>query len=104
MTRRVTPRDECSLNPASDHFVAVQIDTHSVDRFGIDGDHRYRAVRRDIDCWLRFLRPDATIIFHDAYNPRIGPFHAIAELVASGQWERHEAVDKAVVLRRKPPL
>jgi hypothetical protein len=70
----------------------------------IDGDHRYRAVRRDIDCWLRFLRPDATIIFHDAYNPRIGPFHAIAELVASGQWERHEAVDKAVVLRRKPPL
>jgi hypothetical protein len=67
----------------------------------VDGDHRYIGVKRDLNIWLPYLRPDATIVFHDSTNPRIGPFHAIAELIASGQWERHEAVDKAVMLRRK---
>jgi hypothetical protein len=60
----------------------------------VDGDHRYMGVKRDLNIWLPYLRPDATIVFHDSTNPRIGP-------IASGQWERQEAVDKAVMLRRK---
>ena len=70
----------------------------------IDGDHRYKAVRRDIDRWLPFLRPNATIIFHDANDPRIGPQHVIDDLVANGAWERCLALDKAVVLKRRPTL
>jgi predicted O-methyltransferase YrrM len=67
----------------------------------IDGDHRYKAVKRDLTCWLPHLRPDATIIFHDATNPQIGPLHVIEELLATGQWDRGVAVDKAVSLHRR---
>jgi len=68
----------------------------------IDGDHRYKAVKRDLACWLPHLRPNATIIFHDATDPRIGPLHVIDELLATAQWERGNAVDKTVALHRRP--
>jgi predicted O-methyltransferase YrrM len=68
----------------------------------IDGDHRYKAVKRDLACWLPHLRPNATVVFHDATDPRIGPLHVIDELLATAQWERGNAVDKTVALHRRP--
>ena len=67
----------------------------------IDGDHRYKAVKRDLACWRPHLRPDATVVFHDATDPRIGPLHVIDELLATAQWERGNAVDKTVALHRR---
>jgi predicted O-methyltransferase YrrM len=67
----------------------------------IDGDHRYKAVKRDLACWMPHLRPNATVVFHDATDPRIGPLHVIDELLATAQWERDNAVDKTVALQRR---
>jgi hypothetical protein len=89
------------VNLSSEHIASWP---DAVGLLWVDGDHRYMGVKRDLKVWLPYLRPDATIAFHDSTNPRIGPFHAIAELIASSQWERQDAVDKAVILRRKPPL
>jgi predicted O-methyltransferase YrrM len=68
----------------------------------IDGDHRYKAVKRDLACWLPHLRPNATVVFHDVTDPRIGPFHVVEELLAMPEWERGAAVDRTVALQRRP--
>jgi predicted O-methyltransferase YrrM len=82
------------VNLSSEYITASWPD--AVALLWIDGDHRYKAVKRDVTCWFPHLRPDATIIFHDATNPQIGPLHVIEELLATGQWDRGVAVDKAV--------
>lgn len=87
------------VNLSSEYVTASWPDV--VGLLWIDGDHRYKAVKRDLKCWLPHLRPDATIIFHDAINPKIGPLHAVEELLATGHWERGVAVDKAVSLHRR---
>ena len=64
----------------------------------IDGDHRHEGVRRDIDCWLPKLHHDATIVFDDALDPGIGPYHVIEELVAAGGLTRAAVVGKTATL------
>jgi predicted O-methyltransferase YrrM len=66
----------------------------------IDGDHRYRSVRADVLSWLPHLRPDATVVFDDATNSRIGPFHVVEELVRGGNWSRGPEVGKTKTLIR----
>jgi predicted O-methyltransferase YrrM len=87
------------VNLSSEYITASWPD--AVALLWVDGDHRYKAVKRDLTCWLPHLRPDATVIFHDATNPQIGPLHVIEELLATGQWDRGVAVDKAVSLHRR---
>lgn len=67
----------------------------------IDGDHAYEAVRRDVDCWLPHLAPDARIVFDDAADPAVGPCRVIGELVASGCFERERTFGKMAVVRRR---
>jgi predicted O-methyltransferase YrrM len=74
----------------------------SIGLLWIDGDHSYRAVKRDITCWLPHLRPDATVAFHDALEPRLGPYHVVEELMRSGQWQRGPEVRKIKTLVRMP--
>jgi predicted O-methyltransferase YrrM len=50
----------------------------------IDGDHRYPAVKRDFQCWLPFLTPEAIVAFHDSLDPELGPSRVISEAAASG--------------------
>ena len=63
----------------------------------IDGDHRYEAVRRDFECWAPHLR--GKVAFHDAIQPKLGPFQLIEELLADG-FELVEHVQGTKVLRR----
>jgi predicted O-methyltransferase YrrM len=72
----------------------------SVGLLWIDGDHSYRATKRDIACWLPHLRPDATVAFHDALEPRLGPYHVVEELIATGQWRRVAEVRKIKTIAR----
>jgi predicted O-methyltransferase YrrM len=51
---------------------------HSVGLLFIDGNHGYKSVKRDIECWGPHLRPDATVVFDDAMEERIGPYHVVA--------------------------
>ena len=67
----------------------------------IDGDHRLAAVRRDVECWMPHLRPDATVILHDCHQPRLGPVHVAEQLLASGEWDGGEIIATTMVLRRK---
>ena len=64
----------------------------------IDGDHRLERVRRDIDCWLPKLHRDATIVFDDALDPTIGPYHIIEELIAAAGLTREAVVGKTATL------
>lgn len=51
----------------------------------IDGDHSERGVRADWNAWKPHLIPGATVVFDDAHDPKVGPYHLIAELIESGQ-------------------
>lgn len=66
----------------------------------IDGDHRYQSVRADVSFWLPHLRPDATIVFDDATDSRIGPYHVVEELIRGGRWGRGPEIGKTKTLVR----
>lgn len=44
----------------------------------IDGDHSYKGVRRDWDCWRGHIAPGGMVAFDDARNPEIGPAKVLA--------------------------
>lgn len=50
----------------------------------IDGDHTYRGVKRDFECWLPHLAANATIAFDDSTNPGLGPRQLIDDLLKKG--------------------
>jgi predicted O-methyltransferase YrrM len=67
----------------------------------LDGDHSFEGVRRDFEAWEPFLVPDATVAFHDATDPTLGPSQLIDRLLASGEFEQFSAVGELVALRRR---
>lgn len=66
----------------------------------IDGDHSYDGVKRDFECWLPHLQPNATIAFDDATDPKLGPRRLIDELTATKRFEEVVNVGKVVVIRQ----
>jgi len=67
----------------------------------LDGDHRYDAVRRDLDCWLEHLTPDAAVALDDSTDPELGPIRLVAEADRYGLTV-DRVVGKVTVLRRRP--
>lgn len=65
----------------------------------IDGDHRYEGVRRDFESWRPHLIAGATVVFDDAADPAIGPYRLIAELLATGGYEKVWESGKMAALR-----
>jgi predicted O-methyltransferase YrrM len=65
----------------------------------IDGDHSYDGVRRDFSSWRPHLMAGAIVVFDDADNPAIGPHRLIAELLATGGYEKVREFGKMTVLR-----
>jgi len=65
----------------------------------VDGDHRYEGVRRDFESWRPHLIKGATVVFDDAADPAIGPHRLIAELLATGGYEKVKEFGKMAVLR-----
>ena len=65
----------------------------------IDGDHRYDGVRRDFESWRPYLVKGAIVVFDDASDPAIGPHRLIAELLATGGYEKVEEFGKMTLLR-----
>jgi hypothetical protein len=66
----------------------------------IDGDHRYEAVKRDMECWLPKLDHDASIVFDDALDPAVGPYHVIEELTSDPLWKKGPEIGKTVTVIR----
>lgn len=71
-----------------------------VDLLWIDGDHRYEAVRRDVDVWLPYLTSSASIVLDDSTNPELGPTRVVDELLEAG-WEVAERAGKVTRLVRR---
>jgi predicted O-methyltransferase YrrM len=67
----------------------------------IDGDHTYKGVKRDFECWLPHLTPDAIIVFDDSTNPNLGPKQLVNELTGSNQFEKIQQIGKVTMIRRK---
>lgn len=67
----------------------------------VDGDHRYEAVRRDIDLWGPHVVASGVIAFDDASDPSSGPGKVIQELIASGTYSSLAAVGKVHALRKQ---
>lgn len=60
----------------------------------IDGDHRYEAVRTDMQSWARFVREGGLIIFDDALDLVSGPFQVFYEAIGTGLYHEVPAVGK----------
>ena len=74
--------------------------TEPVSLLWIDGDHSYEGVRKDFECWLPHLQPDAVIAFDDATDSKLGPAKLIQELPVSRQFEKVANVGKVVAVRQ----
>ena len=68
----------------------------------IDGDHRYEAVKRDLECWRGKLTTRAMVVLDDASDPSRGPGQLAQELVDGGTFVRQVAIGKMVCLRYSP--
>lgn len=66
----------------------------------IDGDHRYEAVRRDVEVWRPHLLAEGVIVLDDASDVKGGPFRVVRELLESGAFETVEIVGKMHALRK----
>lgn len=86
------------INLSSEQFSSHWKETVSL--LWIDGDHSYRSVRRDFDCWNPHVGPDGLIAFHDAVDDKLGPYRLISELLESMNFEKVMNVEGIVVLRK----
>lgn len=66
----------------------------------IDDDHRYEAVRRDLEIWEPHLIPGAIVAFDDAKDESGGPIRVVRELVGSARYTKVEELGKIVVLQK----
>jgi predicted O-methyltransferase YrrM len=67
----------------------------------IDGDHTYSGVKRDFECWLPHLTPEAIIAFDDSTDPDLGPRQLINELLNTNKFQELQQVGKVTVIRSK---
>lgn len=86
------------INLSSEGFSSLW--SESISLVWIDGDHSYRGVKRDFECWLPHLEINAVIAFDDATDPKLGPRKLIDELTASGRFEQVADVGKVVVIQQ----
>jgi predicted O-methyltransferase YrrM len=74
-----------------------------VDLLYVDGAHRYRPARADIDEWGRRVRPGGTMLIHDSYNA-IGVMLAQLRLLfLSAEW-RYVGRSRSLAEYRRDPL
>ena len=77
---------------------------YQYDMIFIDGDHRYEAVKQDINLWVPKASEDAVIIFHDyatkEKKPKAGVKQAVDEILLD-EWEQVDYNRYLLVLKRK---
>ncbi|SFM74862.1 class I SAM-dependent methyltransferase [Thermodesulforhabdus norvegica] len=91
-------RDVALINMSS-HDVA-QAWRRPIGLLFIDGDHRYESVKRDFQYWEPHVLLGGLIVFHDATDPKCGPFRLIREIMESGRFQHVDTVGRICVLRK----
>lgn len=66
----------------------------------IDGDHTYEGVKRDFESWEPHVVPGGRIVFDDAADPEIGPYHLVREVLDAGGYTLENEFTKLVTLRK----
>ncbi len=66
----------------------------------VDGDHHYDAVRADFEAWSPHVISGGAILFHDALNPKLGVQQVVAEVLATGGYEKHCETWKICAIRK----
>ena len=66
----------------------------------IDGDHRYEAVRRDVDCWIGHVISGSMIIFDDANQSPSAPRTVIEQLCEDGLARYSGGVGKIMAVEK----
>jgi predicted O-methyltransferase YrrM len=74
-----------------------------VDLLFIDGAHRYRPARDDIERWAARVRPGGTLLIHDAFNA-IGVTAAQTRLLVFGSAFRYAGRTGSLAEYRREPL
>jgi len=66
----------------------------------VDGDHKYEAVKMDIDLWSPKVVNGGIIAIHDSVNWD-GPKKVVEEMKASGKYDNFVCVDSMTICRKK---
>ena len=66
----------------------------------IDGDHRYEAVRRDVNCWIGHVISGSMMIFDDANQTPSAPRKVIARLCEEGLARYSGGVGKIMAVEK----
>lgn len=75
--------------------------SRKIDVLFIDGDHRYEAVKSDVDSWVPHMTIGGLVVFDDTYIPDSGPLLVFHQLLETGRFEEVEAEGKLRSLRVK---
>ena len=67
----------------------------------IDGDHSYDGVKRDFEAWQRHVVPGGRIVFDDAADPDIGPYHLLQEIEAGTEFAIESEQTKLVTIQKR---
>jgi predicted O-methyltransferase YrrM len=67
----------------------------------IDGDHTYPAARADFDNWAPYVLPGGIVAFHDSTREDLGPKRVVAEVLATGAYEKLGLVSSLTYLRKR---
>lgn len=66
----------------------------------IDGDHTFRGVARDWQCWSPHLTAGCRVALDDALDPNLGPRQLIEDILAAEKYRLAETVGKIAVLEQ----
>jgi predicted O-methyltransferase YrrM len=78
--------------------------TGDIDLLYIDGAHRYRPVREDIELWGARVGPGGTMLMHDAFNAIGVTLAQLRLLLLSPSW-RYQGRERSLArYRRTPPM
>ena len=67
----------------------------------IDGDHHYDAVRADVDAWAPHVISGGVILFHDAFNEKLGIERVVGEVLDGDGYEKHLEVGTVCAIRKR---
>ena len=71
-----------------------------IDLLWIDGDHGYRAVRRDVQVWAARVPPGGTMLLHDAWSSLLVTAAIVRTVSFSPRWRYRGRVGSMVEYRR----
>jgi predicted O-methyltransferase YrrM len=85
--------------PSLDALAAV---SGAIEMLYVDGAHRYRPARSDIELWGRRLAPGGTMLVHDSFNAVGVTLAQLRLLLLSSQWRYHGRTGSLAEYHREP--